>query len=213
MKLDIPVSLIESCHLFFTFKARGINDRNNLPGVATTTQPFAFAYLPLFLKDSTAFVPDGSHTPVLYKYDSYCATPQFYLQAPSVRLPGETQPHLPPAIVKTLIPSKDTFVVRSFLVSTKFTQDTTLLKLLNWQTSIGDTKEMEGILRKLRYVSHSVHILLVLNTFECLHRFCTEVEVCKFLRLVDIEFMILSRGDAITDLLGIETSSMLCSEH
>ncbi|KAM0753228.1 hypothetical protein T439DRAFT_342381 [Meredithblackwellia eburnea MCA 4105] len=166
VKLDIPIDIMEQCHVFFTFRARGSKDKGptssaNGPGGASQEKPFAFAYFPLFLENS-AFVPDGSHSLVLYRYERNCATSQFYLQAPPT-VPAGRSPILPPSIAKTLIPLKDTMSVRTFLVSTRYTQNETLLKLLRWESALLSNKEeLKEVLVKLR--------------------FCSEVEVCKFLR-------------------------------
>ena len=154
VKLEIPVELMEQCHVFYTFRSRGSKDRGTISG-SGGDKPFAFAYFPLFL-DNAAFVPDGSHTLVLYRYEQHCATAQFYFQAPPIHLPGQT-PHLPPSILKTLVPLKDTMIVRSFLVSTKYTQNETLLKLLKWEsTMLEDAEELKDALEKLRCAVLSV---------------------------------------------------------
>lgn len=94
---------------------------------------------------------DGSHKLILYKYESTCATPQFYYQAPAILQPGETNVKLPPSIVKTLIPIRDTMVLRSFLVSTTYTQNETLLKLLQWEKVLaGDLNGMKEVLTQVR---------------------------------------------------------------
>ncbi|KAI5478526.1 hypothetical protein MNV49_005055 [Pseudohyphozyma bogoriensis] len=181
-KLDIPVELMPECHLFFTFRARGSAKGSVSSGV---DKPLAFAYLPLFL-DNAAFVPDGSHTLVLYRYERSCAVPQTYFQAPPTHQGGQV-PALPPSISKTLIPLRDTAVVRSFLVSTQYTQNETLLKLLKWEATLGhDLDELKEVLTKLR--------------------FCSEVEVCKFLRdIFDALFGILisvqNQAGAVDDLV------------
>lgn len=149
VKLDIPVELIETCHAFFSFRSRGAKGSLTSPG-STIEKPFAFAYFPLFL-DNTAFMSDGSHKLILYKYESTCATPQFYYQAPAILQPGETNAKLPPSIVKTLIPIRDTMVLRSFLVSTTYTQNETLLKLLQWEKVLaGDVNGMKEVLTQVR---------------------------------------------------------------
>ncbi|KAK4698793.1 hypothetical protein P7C70_g7476, partial [Phenoliferia sp. Uapishka_3] len=160
VKLEIPIEIMPQCHIFFTFRSRGSKDRASSASNGIE-KPFAFAYFPLFL-DNAAFVPDGSHSLVLYRYERNCATSQFYFQAPPTVEAGKS-PVLSPSILKTLIPIKDTISIRSFLVSTFYTQNETLLKLLKWETSLSQDQEaLKDVLTKLR--------------------FCSEVEVCKFLR-------------------------------
>ncbi|GAA5973495.1 hypothetical protein JCM11641_006492 [Rhodosporidiobolus odoratus] len=154
VKLAVEPDVMEDCHLFLTFRNRIARNGHDLP--------FAFGYFPLFLNTS-AFQPDGSHSIVLYKYDRNIAAPSFYFQVPPTHNAAKTLPPVPPSVSRTLIPLKDTMVVRTFLVSTTFTQDETLLRLLKWETDLLEDKELlKDTLTKLR--------------------FCSEVEVCKFLR-------------------------------
>ncbi|SCV71622.1 BQ2448_3210 [Microbotryum intermedium] len=175
LKLEIPVELMESCHVFFTVRSRGSKERGP-PGAATNERPFAFGYMPLLLNNS-AFQSDGSHALTMYKYDISAATPSVYLKAPSLRTADsrEALEALPAYTNKTLVPLKDTLTVRSFLVSTTYTQNETLLKLLRWETELmKDSEALKDALTKLR--------------------FCSEVEVCKFLRpIFDALFGILAR--------------------
>ncbi|SCZ89055.1 BZ3500_MvSof-1268-A1-R1_Chr1-1g00923 [Microbotryum saponariae] len=175
LKLEIPVELMESCHVFFTVRSRGSKERGP-PGATTTERPFAFGYMPLLLNNS-AFQSDGSHVLTMYKYDVNAAIPSVYLKAPSLRTADskEALEALPAYTNKTLVLVKDTLTVRSFLVSTTYTQNETLLKLLRWETELmQDSEALKDTLTKLR--------------------FCSEVEVCKFLRpIFDALFGILAR--------------------
>ncbi|GAA5832812.1 hypothetical protein JCM11251_005773 [Rhodosporidiobolus azoricus] len=152
----MKISAEQNAHLFFSFRNR--NSRSGLD------PPFAFAYFPLCPEGNSAFQPDGSHTLVLYKYDRTVATPPFYFQVPSVYDSSRQLAPLAPSVSRTLIPLKDSFVIiRSFLVSSTFTQNQTLLRLLRWeQELLSDPELMKDTLAKLR--------------------FCSEIEVCKFLR-------------------------------
>ncbi|GJN92547.1 hypothetical protein Rhopal_005577-T1 [Rhodotorula paludigena] len=164
VKLDIPVEQMEECHVFLTIRNRAAR--------TSPEQPFAFAFFPLF-PHSTAFQTDGSHTLALYRCDKTVAVPSSYLQAPSTYDASHQLAPVPPAVSRTLVPLKDTIVVRSFLVSTTYTQNETLLRLLRWeQELLPDPELMRDTLTKLR--------------------FCSEVEVCKFLRdIFDALFAIL----------------------
>ncbi|KAH8918163.1 hypothetical protein BT69DRAFT_1354118 [Atractiella rhizophila] len=168
MKLDIPMELMEICHLFFTFRNRNPKSSSS----SSVEKPFGFAYLPLF-PDGPAFIADGSHPLVIYKYERQYATPQVYFQAPYLANPGQ-MPTIPPSVSKALSPLRDSMVIRSFLCSTKYTQNEVLLKVLNWEKQLlGNADELKTTLTKLR--------------------FCSEVEVCKFLRnIFDALFGILS---------------------
>lgn len=163
----------EADHLFFTFRNR-------------RAPPFAFAYLPLF-PDGRAFVPDGTHRLVLYKSERIVGIqPKDYFGAPA-SVPGGGaggaggfKVDVPAALQRILQPTRDALIVRSFLVSTRYTQNGTLLSLLNWE-QIQDKDELASVLGKFTFVG--------------------EVEIVKFLRdIFDALFAILvsplnSRGE------------------
>lgn len=134
VKVDVPLEETENCHLYFTFRSRSLSPT---PSTQSPESPFAFAYFPLFTSSSqSAFQPDGSHNLVLYRWDRSVSVPGFYLQGPAIQDPDLSLPPLPPAVSHTLIPLQDTFIIRSFLVSTYHTQNETLLKLLRWKTDL-----------------------------------------------------------------------------
>ncbi|KAG9102699.1 hypothetical protein FRC06_001407 [Ceratobasidium sp. 370] len=142
----------EADHLFFTFRNR-------------RAPPFAFAYLPLF-PDGRAFVPDGTHRLVLYRTERIGSImPKDYFGAPA---------SVPSAAANGTGPTRDALVVRSFLVSTRYTQNVTLLSLLNWE-QIQDKDELAEVLSKFTFVG--------------------EVEIVKFLRdIFDALFAVLVSG-------------------
>jgi dedicator of cytokinesis protein 3 len=146
IKVGVPVETMQECHLFLSFRTRNIKGGSDVP--------FAFAYFPLCVDDS-AFQTDGSHNLVLYKYDRQIAVPSFYFQVPSVYNANRQIAPLPPSVSRTLFPLKDSVVVlRSFLVSTTYTQNETLLRLLKWESQLLPNPElMKDTLTKLRWVS------------------------------------------------------------
>ncbi|GAA5899842.1 hypothetical protein JCM8208_004581 [Rhodotorula glutinis] len=164
VKLAIPPDRMVDCHLFLTVRNRAR---------ASSDPPFAFAYLPLFPDSSAAFLPDGNHALVLYRYDQQVASPSFYLQVPAEHDSSRAGPSVPPAVAKTLFPLRDTVTLRTHLVSTSHTQNETILRLLRWQQDlVHDHDLMRDTLAKLT--------------------FCSEIEVGKFLRdILDALFGIL----------------------
>ncbi|KIM29799.1 hypothetical protein M408DRAFT_328621 [Serendipita vermifera MAFF 305830] len=166
IKLLIPVELMQFCHLFFTFRHRSSRDGRPSTGGGSHDQlerPFAYGYLPLF-PDSRAFLQDGPHTLVLYKADKLTAIPpDMYYGAPAFLGPSQRPESIPvPAhLAKTAIPGPDSLIIRSFLCSTKITQNPELLGLLNWE-QLADKAELATILSKFTFVG--------------------EVEIVKFLR-------------------------------
>ncbi|GAA5840554.1 hypothetical protein JCM9279_007363 [Rhodotorula babjevae] len=165
VKLAVSAERMVDCHLFLMVRNRAR---------PAPEPPVAFAFLPLFPTSSAAFLPDGAHTLVLYRYDPQVASPSFYLQVPPTHDGSRQGPSVPPAVAKTLFPLRDTVTLRTHLVSTTHTQNETILRLLRWQQDLVHEPDlMRDTLAQLT--------------------FCSEVEVCKFLRdILDALFGILT---------------------
>lgn len=193
IKLLVPAEVMPFCHLFFTFRHR--NAKEGRPGTAgsaggssePTERPFAYGYLPLF-PDSRAFLQDGPHTLILYKADKLSAIPpDMYYGAPAFLGPSQRPESIPvPShLAKTAVPGPDSLIIRSFLCSTKITQNPELLGLLNWE-QLADKAELATILSKFTFVG--------------------EVEIVKFLRdIFDSLFAVLvskvNEGGDMDDLI------------
>ena len=160
LKLNVRPEQLSQCHLFLTFRARGVREKEKGGVTAGLEKPFAFAYLPL-VRDNAAFVPDGNHSLALYRFESNVAVPSMYMQVPATRQ-GDQLPAVPQSLVKAIIPLKDSMILRTLLVSTEKTSNDTLLALLNWSKS--DDVDLKRVLAELQ--------------------FCSENEICKFLRCV-----------------------------
>lgn len=174
VKLLVPIELMQSSHLFITFRHRdsknarigaGAQGTQPLPRSPTDPieRPFAYAYLPLF-PENRAFLQDGPHTLILYKADKLQSiTPDMYFGAPAILGPNMRPESIlvPSHLAKSAIPSSDTLTIRSFLCSTRVTQNPELLGLLNWE-QLSDKNELCTILSKFTFVG--------------------EVEIVKFLR-------------------------------
>jgi dedicator of cytokinesis protein 3 len=174
IKLLLPTDRMQHFHLFFTFRHRTAKERGSGGrGSDASERPFAFAYLPLF-PDNRAFLQDGSHTLVLYRADKNTSfTPETYYGAPPV-LPSGQRPEglpVPQHLARAAVAGPDSLTIRSFLCSTKVTQNPELLGLLHWE-QLADKEELCTILSKFTFVG--------------------EVEIVKFLRdIFDSLFAIL----------------------
>lgn len=175
VKVRLPTSGAQQWHLFFTFKQRSMRDRSSNRGASDTAErPFAFAFLPLF-PDGRAFLEDGEHVLALYQADRMSQlNPKHYLEAPPWIMANQRidQVSVPAEMQRVAPLLRDTLVIRSSLCSTKFTQNSVLLSLLNWQ-GIPDKDFLSTILTKFTFVG--------------------EVEIVKFLRdIFDALFAILT---------------------
>ncbi|TFK54047.1 hypothetical protein OE88DRAFT_1654527 [Heliocybe sulcata] len=176
IKIKLPLQGTPSWHLFFTFRNR--NSREKSAGrVDAPDRPYAFAFLPLFL-DEGAFPEDGEHRLVLYKADRLSQIPsETYLSYTSCLPCGQRPSDLSVTndMSRVTQPIRDYLTVRSSLCSTKFTQNSVLLRLLNWE-KIKEKELLPAILTKFTFVG--------------------EVEIVKFLRdIFDSLFGILVSRD------------------
>ncbi|CAG8521101.1 2273_t:CDS:2 [Ambispora leptoticha] len=182
IKLKIPVEKFEQAHVFFTFRHRSTKDKKE-------DKIFAFAYMPLF-PENRAFISDGKHSLILYKYDKQLVNPNVYMNSPwsnaatiqseptSPVSPGHTHHHnnSSTSIVSTgsvhhklMVASKDIVVVRTFLCSTKYTQNEVLLKLLNWEKQLSsDENEMMSVLKKFTFVGEVEIVKFLQDIFDAL---------------------------------------------
>ncbi|CAG8566604.1 19239_t:CDS:2, partial [Racocetra fulgida] len=168
IKLNIPIELFEHAHIFMTFRHRSTKDKKE-------DKIFAFAYMPLF-QENQAFISDGKHTVILYKYDKQLVTPSIYLNAPwspfstasdtasvhSASTSSYSTHKLTPS-------SKDVISIMTFLCSTKYTQNEVLLKLLNWEKQLmSDMSEMISVLKKFTFVGEVEIVKFLQDIFDAL---------------------------------------------
>lgn len=174
VKVKLPFEGAQQWHLFFTFRHRSSKERMSGRGSDAQERPFAFAFLPLF-PDGRAFLEDGAHTLVLYSAERLgSVNAEMYLAA-TPWLPGSQRAEgvlVPVEMQKIAPPLKDSLIIRSSLCSTKFTQNSVLLSLLNWE-QLADRSVLCTVLSKFTFVG--------------------EVEIVKFLQdIFDSLFAILS---------------------
>ncbi|KZM21316.1 guanyl-nucleotide exchange factor [Ascochyta rabiei] len=121
--------------------------------------PFALCWMPLWSHD--AFVRDGDHALSLYRYDEYTsgmiAGKGAYLGLPwSAKKKDEHVMGGPMAAVR----------VQTFLCSTKYSQDPTILGLIRWQEQ--PPGELVGLLRRFNFVPEIEIVKLLSEVFDAL---------------------------------------------
>lgn len=159
IKIQLPLQGIQRWHLFFTFRNRSGREKPvNRTNGDVMDRPFAFAFQPLF-PGTHAFLEDGSHQLVLYRADrlGLITADQYLAAVPN----GQGLDQITPDLHRIAPPLRDFATIRSSLCSTKFTQNSVLLSLLNWER-----------------LGHNEHLSTVLTKFT----FVGEVEIVKFLR-------------------------------
>ncbi|XP_062566377.1 dedicator of cytokinesis protein 1-like isoform X2 [Saccostrea cucullata] len=142
-------------HLKFTFKHRSTSDAKD-----RSERPFAMSFIKLMNKNSTT-LSDTDHNLLVYKItekkeDRDKFSP--YLDLPSTREKFVEEQNMQPNNKVTLfsgpftLSAKDSFVVSSFVCSTKLTHNVVLLGLLQWQDIMTDTTKLRDHLEKLMMV-------------------------------------------------------------
>ncbi|KAK0524071.1 Deoxycytidine kinase 1 [Tilletia horrida] len=207
LKLVLPHEMMEHCHIFFTFRHRSSREEKSVSGqggvvgtvnglsasaaaaVGAAPKPFAYAWLPLF-EANKAFISDGSHTLLLWRTNRSPSqlVPEVYFQIPPLFPSGRSLADVvPPSLTASIQPLRDNLTLRTFLVSTRFTQNEVLLKLLNWRTALSSNfAELQDVLTKFTFVG--------------------EVEIVKFLRdifdaLFGIMTSTMNQSGALDDLV------------
>jgi dedicator of cytokinesis protein 3 len=120
--------------------------------------PFALCWMPLWSHD--AFVRDGDHALTLYKYDEYTsgmiAGKGAYLSLPWSAKKKDEHVMGPMAAVQ----------LKTFLCSTRFSQDPTILGLIKWQDK--PSGELVGLLRRFNFVPEIEIVKLLSEVFDSL---------------------------------------------
>jgi dedicator of cytokinesis protein 3 len=120
--------------------------------------PFALCWMPLWNQD--AFARDGDHALTLYRYDEYTsgmiAGKGAYLGLPWSAKKKDEHVMGPMAAVH----------VKTFLCSTRYSQDPTILGLIKWQEQ--PPGELVGLLRRFNFVPEIEIVKLLSEVFDAL---------------------------------------------
>ncbi|KAG9234542.1 hypothetical protein BJ875DRAFT_509363 [Amylocarpus encephaloides] len=135
-------------------------------------QPFAICYVPLW--DQQAFLRDGHHSLLLYRYDETTSTPHAstlgkggYLNIPwNARGKDDTGKD------EALTGPIATLGVRTYLCSTKFSQDKVLLGLLKWREQ--PTGDVQELLKRLVFVPEIEIVKLLSDVFDAIFSILVE---------------------------------------
>lgn len=179
VKLELPRELMEQCHLFLSFRHRSSKEEKQHSSQAASqnfqesfcSPPFAHGYLPLF-GPNAAFIQDGSHTLLLWRSSrpAQQLSPELYFALPATVPMNRTLSEVVPSSLTNIIqPLRDTVVLRSFLVSTRYTQNDVLLKLLNWERALSeDFEDLKSVLVKFTFVGEVEIVKFLADIFDAL---------------------------------------------
>ncbi|KAF3932588.1 hypothetical protein ABW20_dc0107422 [Dactylellina cionopaga] len=150
VKLVIPDSLVKESHVFMRLSASPAESGG---------LPFALAWMPLW--NNETFMTDGDHCPVFYKYDEHTSQP---LSQPGSEYGGYLSYRWDNAAHGG---NFSMLRVSSYLCSTKFSQDDTLLSLLRWKSNKSED-ELIAVLRKFVYIPEIEIVKLLRQVFDAL---------------------------------------------
>lgn len=126
LRLSIPIEKFGSSHVRFEFRHCSTKEK-------TDPKLFGFSFVRL-MEPSGATIGDGSHELFVYKCeDAQKLNAAMYLKLPSWQNDNQAQSdnHAQSMFHKS---SKEVMTIRTFLCSTKLTQNADLLSLLKWRT-------------------------------------------------------------------------------
>ncbi|KAF2724119.1 hypothetical protein K431DRAFT_282387 [Polychaeton citri CBS 116435] len=144
IRLEVPPEDVPGSHIVMS-----IADSPNFP--------FALAWIPLWEAD--AFLRDGEHQALLYVYDEYS----------SAMVGGKgAYLSLPPWLKKSDPSSAScmNILIRTYLCSTQYSQDPTLLGLLEWRTL--SSQRLSDLLERFSFVPEIEIVKLIEEVFEAL---------------------------------------------
>jgi dedicator of cytokinesis protein 3 len=153
VKLAMPANEVPGCHVLMTL----------LDG---PDSPFALAWMPLW--DQQAFIRDGHHSLLLYKYDEYTSIPSTTSSAKGgyLSLPWNSRGKDDVSKDEAVTGPVATLRMHSFLCSTQFSQDKVLLGLLKWkERSAGELTEL---LQRVIFVPEIEVVKLLSEVFDAL---------------------------------------------
>jgi dedicator of cytokinesis protein 3 len=129
-------------------------------------QPFAICYMPLW--DQQAFMRDGHHSLLLYRYDESTSSPKSSSQGKGGYLSlgwnarGKDDVSKDEAVTGPIA----TLRVQTYLCSTRFSQDKVLLGLLKWRDQ--PPGEVQELLKRLIFVPEIEVVKLLNDVFDAI---------------------------------------------
>ena len=153
VKLALPASEVPGCHVFLTL----------LDG---PDSPFALAWMPLW--DQQAFIRDGHHSLLLYKYDEFTSMPSTTssVKGGYLSLPWNSRGKDDVSKDEAVTGPVATLRMHSFLCSTQFSQDKVLLGLLKWKER--PASSLTELLQRVVFVPEIEIVKLLSEVFDAL---------------------------------------------
>ncbi|KAH8687410.1 hypothetical protein BGZ60DRAFT_362811 [Tricladium varicosporioides] len=159
LRLVIPPNDVPICHLVMTL--------SDVPN-----HPFAICHLPLW--DQQAFLRDGHHSLLLYRYDETTSSPKGNASGKGgyLNLPWNARGKDDVSKDEAVTGPIATLRAQTYLCSTRFSQDKVLLGLLKWKEQPpGDIQEL---LKRLVFVPEIEVVKLLNDVFDAIFSILVE---------------------------------------
>lgn len=132
--------------------------------------PIAICHIPLW--DQQAFVRDGQHSLLWYKYDETISTPDATGRGGYLNVPWSARGKDDSVREEALTGPLATLQLRSYLCSTRFSQDKVLLGLLNWKDR--PKSEVQDLIKRLVFVPEIEIVKLLNDVFDAIFSLIVE---------------------------------------
>jgi dedicator of cytokinesis protein 3 len=153
LRLAIPPNDVHGCHVLMLLA--------DIP-----YQPFATCYVPLW--DQQAFMRDGHHSLLLYRYDESTSSPKNQVggRGGYLNLPWNARGKDDVSKDEAVTGPIATLRVQTYLCSTRFSQDKVLLGLLKWKEQ--PPGEVQELLKRLVFVPEIEVVKLLNDVFDAI---------------------------------------------
>ncbi|TEY77328.1 hypothetical protein BOTCAL_0056g00370 [Botryotinia calthae] len=153
LRLSIPHQEVPGCHLVMV-----LADAPN--------HPLAICHIPLW--DQQAFMRDGHHSLLLYKYDETTMLPRGSSAGKSgyLTLPWNARGKDDVSKDEAVTGPIATLRIQTYLCSTKFSQDKVLLRILKWKDQ--PSGDLQQLLQRLVFVSEIEIVKLLSDVFDAI---------------------------------------------
>ncbi|RFU32855.1 hypothetical protein B7463_g3527, partial [Scytalidium lignicola] len=126
--------------------------------------PFAICHIPLW--DQGAFIRDGQHSLLWYKYDETISSPDAAGKGGYLNVPWSARGKDDTVREEALTGPLATLQLRSYLCSTRFSQDKVLLGLLGWKEQ--SKSDVQDLIKRLVFVPEIEIVKLLNDVFDAI---------------------------------------------
>ncbi|XP_021375284.1 dedicator of cytokinesis protein 1-like isoform X4 [Mizuhopecten yessoensis] len=165
-------------HLKFLFKHKSTSENKD-----RAERPFAMSFVKLMNKNHTTLA-DTDHNLLVYKIERKHDDSDPYLDLPSTRDVLDSQDiqkgsKIPLFSGPFTLNQRDSFMVNTFVCSTKLTHNVDLLGLLKWQEMLNDTSVLRTHLDKLMHVDGEEIVKFLQDLLDSLFNILIETNISE----------------------------------